>query len=259
MIIWNGLGFLVFVFVFGCSLVANLIVNAATGSDTYWEQHKWPFGLSLLFAAALSWFVGHFLAARKQRTLIDKATGEEIVVKSYPALFFIRMHWWGPILAATGIILLVMGIFGWDQDPNLKKTKTYTGAGLEFQYPGNWKVSQNQNTHGVILETDGFVSASLFNVPSSKGTSNRDLLSELVDKQTARKSTIERIILSAKTQGIRTEYDVKVDDVTVSMRTEYFVAGPEERPTVVIIQDSSTSWDKDFAGFEAILESLKQK
>jgi hypothetical protein len=110
MIIWNGRGFLVAVFVFGCSLCANLISNSVMGSGTYWDQHKWPLGVSLLVAAILSWSVGRFLANQKARTLIDKETGEDIVIEPCHTLFFIRMHRWGPILGAVGVALVVVDL-----------------------------------------------------------------------------------------------------------------------------------------------------
>lgn len=108
MIIWNGMGFLVAVFAFGCSLAANLLTNSLAGSDQYWEQHKWPLGIALLAAAVLSWFVGRFLASRKAKTLIDKETGKELVIEPYHALFFIRMHWWGPILAVIALVVVAL-------------------------------------------------------------------------------------------------------------------------------------------------------
>jgi hypothetical protein len=108
MIIWNGRGFLVFVFVFGCSLVANLITNVVAGPGTYYDVYKWPLGVSLIVAGVLSWFVGQYLATRKVRVLIDKETGEEVVMQPYHALFFIKMHWWGPILAIGGIAVIAV-------------------------------------------------------------------------------------------------------------------------------------------------------
>jgi hypothetical protein len=52
MIIWQGLGFLVAVIIFGCSPVANLILNAEVGPG-YYDHHKWPFAVSLLFSSAI--------------------------------------------------------------------------------------------------------------------------------------------------------------------------------------------------------------
>lgn len=108
MIIWNGFGFLVAVFVFGCSLVANLIVNNVTGSEEYWNTNKWPLVVSLIVASLLSWFVGRYLAGRKAKTLVDKETGQEIVQEQNHALFFIKMHWWGPILAVIAVVIIIV-------------------------------------------------------------------------------------------------------------------------------------------------------
>ncbi len=103
MIFWNGMGFLVVVFVFGFSLIANLITNNITGGEEYWNSHQWPFGVSLIVAGVLSWGVGRLLARRKARTLVDKETGEDVVLESYHALFFVKMHWWGPVFIILGV------------------------------------------------------------------------------------------------------------------------------------------------------------
>ena len=106
---WRGFGFLVFVFVFGFSLVANIIVNSATGGKAYWNAHKWPFDLSLLLAATACWFLGQFLNKQKARILIDPKTGKEVVLRKTHTFFGIPMMWWGPILAGCGLIALVVG------------------------------------------------------------------------------------------------------------------------------------------------------
>jgi MFS family permease len=104
-IIWQGLGFLVAVIVFGCSLVANLILNATVG-DGYYDHHKWPFAVSLIFSAAICWFLGNYLRTRSDRIAIDKETGKEFVVnQSRHTLFFIPMHYWSPILLLIALIL----------------------------------------------------------------------------------------------------------------------------------------------------------
>jgi len=107
-IIWRGLGWLVAVIVFGLSLVANLAFNAIYG-EGYYDNHKWPFALSLIVSAAVCWFLGSYLKTRSDRVVIDKKTGKEIVMnQSQHALFFIPMHLWGPILALIAAIVLVL-------------------------------------------------------------------------------------------------------------------------------------------------------
>ena len=110
MIIWSRLGFLVAVFVIGCSLIAGLLTNDFTGSEDYWNNHNWPLGVSLLVSGLLSWAVGSWLAKAKIKTFVDKETGEEITVSPNHTLFFIKMHWWGPILLVIGVALIVLDV-----------------------------------------------------------------------------------------------------------------------------------------------------
>jgi hypothetical protein len=105
-IIWSGKGFLVAVFVFGFSLIANLITNSMTGSSAYWDAHKWPFAASLFVSAVACGSVGSYFRNLKARVLIDPKTGEEVILRQSHTLFFIPVVWWCPILAAFGLITL---------------------------------------------------------------------------------------------------------------------------------------------------------
>ena len=112
MIIWNGLGFLVAVFVFGSALVCNFAFDELWG-EGYYSSHWWTIGVAMFPAALLSWVVGSLLRKRTARTLVDKETSEEIVVDfGNNRLFFIHMHLWGPILTVIGTILCVMEFLG---------------------------------------------------------------------------------------------------------------------------------------------------
>jgi hypothetical protein len=113
MIIWSGKGFLVAVFVFGCSLIANLITNTLTGGDLYWEQRRWPLGTSLLASATLSWMVGEASRRKHERVLIDRETGREVRLNEGDhSLFFVPMQWWGPILAVLGVAIIGFDVLG---------------------------------------------------------------------------------------------------------------------------------------------------
>ena len=110
MIIWSGLGFLVFVVVFAFSLVFNLAFNAWWG-EGYYDTHKWPFAISLFLSAIVCWFLGLALRKRTARTVIDKQTGQEIVLdRSNHNFFFIPMHFWGPLLLVIGVIVLIIDL-----------------------------------------------------------------------------------------------------------------------------------------------------
>jgi hypothetical protein len=105
-IIWSGNGFLVAVFVFGFSLLANLITNSITGNGAYWDAHKWPLATSLFISAATCWLVGGYFRNLKHQVLTDPKTGKEVVLRPSHTLFFIPVVWWSLILAGFGLIAL---------------------------------------------------------------------------------------------------------------------------------------------------------
>jgi hypothetical protein len=111
MIIWSGKGYLVAVFVFGSSLIANLITNTVSGGSTYWDTHRWPLALALVAAGGFCWALGTNLRSQGVRRLIDPATNQEVLLEqANHSLFFIRMHVWGPILCVIAGVVLVSGV-----------------------------------------------------------------------------------------------------------------------------------------------------
>jgi hypothetical protein len=105
-IIWRGMGYLVAIIVFGCSLIANIVFNKTVGPG-YYSHHKWPVALSLILSAAICWLLGNKLRKRPDRIVIDKKTGKEFALnQSRHELFFIPVYWWAPILLIWGLILL---------------------------------------------------------------------------------------------------------------------------------------------------------
>src|ERR1700761_5186834 len=107
-IIWSGKGYLVFVIIFCCSLIGNLVSNAVGGSN-YYEHHKWPLAVMLVVSALICWLLGDYLRKRSDQVVIDKKTGREFVInQSHHTLFWIPMHWWGPILLVIALILFAI-------------------------------------------------------------------------------------------------------------------------------------------------------
>ena len=107
MIIWRGAGFLVFVITFGCSLVAQLLTNHLSGTETYWQAHAWPFAAAMVAAGAIVGVVGRVLSTRTGKVLVDPATGEQHRVGGDHDLFFIPMKYWGTILLAIALAVVV--------------------------------------------------------------------------------------------------------------------------------------------------------
>lgn len=108
LIIYKGKGWLVVVFVFACSFIANLLTNWITGNEQFWNNNKWPFCISLLAASILSFTVGYYLSSQESKIYIEKDSGKEIEIKPDHSLFFIRVTYWGPILLLIAIAVLLV-------------------------------------------------------------------------------------------------------------------------------------------------------
>lgn len=94
MIISNGSGIFVAVIGFVAALATELISETVTKNDRYYQQN--PVMISVALAAAAVFTYGLHLILRRQKgqVVIDKATGEEIVLGKSHSLFFIPVKWW---------------------------------------------------------------------------------------------------------------------------------------------------------------------
>ncbi len=101
MIIWNGLGFLVPLIALACIFVMNQIVGDAT-----FNGFGWPKSVALFVSAILVTILGFFLKKQPDRVMIDKATGQEMAIRSRHSVFFIPVIYWGAIYAAIGVYYL---------------------------------------------------------------------------------------------------------------------------------------------------------
>ena len=90
--------------------MANLLADLLAGSEDYLNNHKWPFGVSLLVSGLLSWAIGSWLANAETEILVNKKTGEETTVGPNHTFFFIKMHWWGQILLALGVVQITLDV-----------------------------------------------------------------------------------------------------------------------------------------------------
>jgi hypothetical protein len=107
MVIWNGKGWLVAVIAFALLVVSEYGWEAVYADPSYYQTHMWPRAAALIAAAVLVWFLAEWLRRSGSRTVIDKATGEEMVIGGDDSLFFVPVRFWAPILAVIGIVTLV--------------------------------------------------------------------------------------------------------------------------------------------------------
>lgn len=104
MVIWQGFGFLVPVILMAVFAAAQWFTDSWLGSG-YYDGHGAPQFFATALAAALVTGIGLYLRGRGQRLVVDKQTGQELVLRPRHTLFFIPMEFWGLILLAVGVVL----------------------------------------------------------------------------------------------------------------------------------------------------------
>lgn len=109
MIIWNGLGFLVVIIFIAAVLFTEFAVEILTGNDQFYQENAWVMLIGMLIAAASTYCLHRLLLLKKGRVVVDKETGQEIVLRSRHSLFFIDVKWWPVLFVALGIVFLFDG------------------------------------------------------------------------------------------------------------------------------------------------------
>lgn len=102
MIIWRGFGCLAIPIIAGCFFWVEVWFELISSHEFY-RDHGWPKVVAGLVAAVAVWFIGSYLNSRPGRALIDKQTGEEVVIRPSHDLFFIPMQWWSFAAVAIGV------------------------------------------------------------------------------------------------------------------------------------------------------------
>jgi hypothetical protein len=105
MIIWSGFGFLIFILGFGSAIGTELISENLTGDERYYQQHPAMISVAMLSAAILTYLLHLLLSRQKGQVVIDKATGQEIVLGRSHSLFFIPVKWWPVIFLLIAVIV----------------------------------------------------------------------------------------------------------------------------------------------------------
>jgi hypothetical protein len=92
MIIWSGLGFIVAVVVFGCSLAMEFATESITGDDQFYQKSGWAFPLALIIAGMVTFAADRWIVRNRE--------GDH-------SLFFIPTRWWAPILFVIAVVVVI--------------------------------------------------------------------------------------------------------------------------------------------------------
>ncbi|PHR59146.1 MAG: hypothetical protein COA43_09855 [Robiginitomaculum sp.] len=103
MIVWSGFGWVVPIIAFACVLLGNTIIGET------WSENTWGQAIALLVAAVLTFaFDRFFLAKRADKTLMNKETGEDVIIRKNDSLFFIPVRFWPIVLVAIAVAIKVL-------------------------------------------------------------------------------------------------------------------------------------------------------
>ncbi|MCL2470920.1 MAG: hypothetical protein FWF25_04180 [Propionibacteriaceae bacterium] len=102
--------FIVFTLATGGGLSADpRLVLTSAFDDLFNANRLAEKGVVLLISAPICYFVGIRL---NRKTVVDSETGQTQVIKSNHGLMFIHLQYWGFILLALGVVVLVYSMVG---------------------------------------------------------------------------------------------------------------------------------------------------
>ena len=102
MIVWSGFGWVVAIIAFACLLLGNMILGDS------WSGNTWAQSGAMLVAAAITYaFDRFFLSKRADKTLMNKETGEDVILRKNDSLFFVPVRFWPFVLIAIAIAIKV--------------------------------------------------------------------------------------------------------------------------------------------------------
>src|SRR2546423_2057545 len=106
MIIWRGYGFIIFIIVFGYSLLAELIFEAFSGDDNFFQANLIPLGFSFLCSALTIGLLFKYFSKKKNEGKGTRVFDKITLAQSNPHLFFIPFKYWSYILGMAGLAII---------------------------------------------------------------------------------------------------------------------------------------------------------
>lgn len=111
MIVYRGLGYLVFVFFVAPLVVIGSILNYGFGIDVLRTASWWPLHSMVILGAVLTSGFGWHLNRKMMEETIYEKTGPVRVLRPRHTLYYIRMEYWGPIILVIYFALIAYRSF----------------------------------------------------------------------------------------------------------------------------------------------------
>ena len=106
MILYTGLGFLVFVFFIAPLVVIGAILFYGLGIDVLRSPSWWPLHSLMILGAILTFVVGSLLNRKMLEETTFEKSGPVRVLRPRHTLYYIRMEYWGPIVLVVYFALI---------------------------------------------------------------------------------------------------------------------------------------------------------
>ena len=103
-IFWKGYGIVVLIIGMLALALTKWTAEYFTGDTHFYMKHGWVALIGMLGAAALTYGLHKLILREKDRVLVDKDTGEEVVLRSEHSLFFVPVRFWPAIFIVLGIM-----------------------------------------------------------------------------------------------------------------------------------------------------------
>jgi hypothetical protein len=102
MVIWSGFGWVVPIIAIICLLLGNVLLGDS------WSENSWAQAGALLASAVLTFgFDKFFLSKRADKTLMNKETGEDVILRKNDSLFFIPVRFWPFVFIAIAVAVKI--------------------------------------------------------------------------------------------------------------------------------------------------------
>jgi hypothetical protein len=110
MLIWQGLGAFAFVIPIAAWVALAVIMEVIGGSGASKANAAVLVGLGLVASAPVIYWLAARIDRRPARTLIDKESGQEVVLRERHTMFFIPLRSWAWVYAVGGVIVTLAAL-----------------------------------------------------------------------------------------------------------------------------------------------------